>query len=173
MTQQAGERVAFCSSCRGVVPVAQVRQRTTVRLGGVPIARVRRLRLRCGRCGTLYGHLDPAAAGRHRALRYFLYACASGLMASLLAATASPPFPLRETLLAWLLFGICLGCLLRAIGLRLQAADFQSLTPWEVDDLGRHLCPGMIRSDVVDELARHGWPIGKIRTALSSLRPRP
>ena len=157
----ATEQLAFCSQCKGVLPFAQVR----------------RARLECQRCGTLYRRSDPGGAGRRSALRYFIYSCAAGLMASISAAAAAalgPEHPMmapQRTLFTWVLVALSVGCLARAIGLRLHAADFESLTSWEVNDLNRRLCPGMIRSDVVDEMARRGWRIGKIRTALEALKP--
>lgn len=71
----------------------------------------------------------------------------------------------------WALVALSVVCLAGSIRMGLHATDFASLTSWERSDLDRRLCPGMIRSDVVDELARRGWPIGKIRTALGALKP--
>ena len=114
---------------------------------------------------------------RRRAARYLLYAVASGvlpvsLLAAVMADGGSHPLVTTREILYGLVSGlVALGCLARAAGLGLTAAGFESLNRSESQDLERWLCPGMIRSDIVDELSRHGWRIGKIRSVLSGLTP--
>lgn len=154
------EPLAYCASCRGVLPFA--------RTGG---------RLACGRCGILYRRSDPGASIRRRASRYFLYCLASGLLpAGIVVAVAAvgashPLVTMREVVTGTLSGLLALICLAHAIRLRLGASQFESLNRSEAKDLERWLCPGMIRSDIVDELSRHGWRIGKIRSVLSGLSP--
>jgi hypothetical protein len=160
--QSTQPNLAYCTWCLGVVPFGQVRKR-----------------LICRRCGRVYRRIDPGASGRRRALRYMLYAAVSGAMpaASLAAAAAlGPDHPLpapREIATVVLAALVSLACLAHAIRLRLGASRFVSLAAWEIQDLERRLCPGMVRSDVIDELSRRGWTIGKIRSVLDGLRPDP
>src|SRR5678815_2607810 len=166
--QSVEVRLAYCSVCRGVLSFGRA-PRTPGWL--------RRSIFECERCGTLHRLSDPARAIRRRALRYLIYSGASGMMASFAAASSAslgadhPPLIPQEALITWLLVGLTLGCLLRAAALGLHAADFERLAPWERQELDRRLCQGMIRSDVVDDLTARGWTIGKIRTALASLKP--
>jgi hypothetical protein len=110
-------------------------------------------------------------------LRYLIYAAASGsIPAALLFAAAAlgadhPLIAPGEIALAAVSGLIGAACAGHAIRLRLGASRFESLAAWEIQDLQRSLCPGMIRSDVVDELSRRGWRIGKIRSVLDALRP--
>lgn len=154
------EPLAYCASCLGVLPF----ERTGGRLG-------------CLRCGTLYRRWDPGAAMRRRASRYFFYSLASGLLPAAIvvgvaAVGASHPLvTMREAVTGTLAGLLAICCLAHAIRLRLGASRFESLNRSETKDLERWLCPGMIRSDIVDELSRHGWRIGKIRSVLSALSP--
>jgi len=124
----------------------------------------------CERCGTVHHRDDRAGAIRREALRYLIYTCGAGLAASL-GAALDITHPLGGDLCLWMLLALCVACLTRAVYLGLRAADFERLSACERSALDRSLCEGMIRSDVVDELARRGWSIGKIRTALGELKP--
>jgi len=112
-------------------------------------------------------------------VRYAIYAAASGallLLMTLGVAALGADHPLvtrRDLFLAACLGGMALACAARSVVLSWDASGFERLEPHEVADLPRRLCPGMIRSDVVDELSRRGWRAGKIRTVLMSLAPRP
>ena len=91
-------------------------------------------------------------------------------------AAVGPSHPLvtSQAFVVGLLAGLLsLLCLAHAIRLHLGASRFESLNGSESKDLERWLCPGMIRSDIVNELSRHGWRIGKIRSVLSGLSPLP
>ena len=161
----SGVRLAYCSICRGVLSFGEVRYRRVA---------LPRTGFTCERCGTLHHRDDRAGSIRSEALRFLIYACTAGAAASLGAAIGTRGTALGRTtgeLLLWGLLALCVVCLGRAVFLGLRAADFERLTPVERLDLDRSLCPGMIRSDVVDELARRGWSIGKIRTALGELKP--
>ena len=89
-------------------------------------------------------------------------------------AAVGPDHPLvggRIVLAAWFLAILCAACIARSAWFALRSVDFARLAPCEMRELDRRLCLGMIRSDVVDDLSRRGWSIGKIRTALAALRP--
>jgi hypothetical protein len=152
--------LGYCTWCLGVVPFGQVRKR-----------------LVCRRCGRTYRRIDPGASERRRALRYLIYSAVSCSMPAALALAAvaldgrHPLFSPRVIAQAAAagLIGLC--CAARAIRLHLHASSFESLTLWERRDLQRSLCPGMVRSDVVDALSRRGWRIGKIRSVLGALGP--
>lgn len=154
------EPLAYCVTCLGVLPFDHSAGR-----------------LACRRCGTLYRRCDPGASMRRRSMRYFSYGLASGILPAgiIVAATAlGPSHPLVTT--REIVFGVLSGlmtvlCLAHAIRLRLSASTFESLNRAESKDLERWLCAGMVRSDIVDELSRHGWRIGKIRSVLSGLKP--
>jgi len=106
-------------------------------------------------------------------MRYLIYAAFAGLVASgsVLEYAILDPQQLPPTWTLAALVLLSLGCAGRSAFLALRSGDYERLTPWERQDLDRRLCLGMIRSDVVDDLAGRGWRIGKIRTALESLRP--
>ena len=158
--QSTQPSLAYCTWCLGVVPFGQVRKR-----------------LICRRCGRVYRRIDPGASGRRRALRYLIYAAVSGttpVVFLVAAAALGPDHPMpapREIATVALAALVSLTCLAHAIRLRLGASRFERLAAWEIHDLERRLCPGMIRSDVIDELSARGWTIGKIRTVLDGLRP--
>jgi hypothetical protein len=164
----AERRLAYCSVCRGVLPFDDVR----IRMGPIRLRR-----FECERCRTVHRLDDPGAAVKRRTLRYLIYAGTAGMTAAAVGtalAALGNGHPLITTRLlgtAWGMTAMSLGCAARAGWLALGAEDFGRLTPVEREDLHRRLCPGMIRSDVVDVLARRGWSIGKIRTALGSLKP--
>ena len=106
-------------------------------------------------------------------MRYLVYSGFSGLAASGAALEYAVLDPERLPS-GWMLAALVLlslGCAGRSAWLALHSGDYERLTPWERQDLDRRLCPGMIRSDVVDDLAGRGWRIGKIRTVLESFRP--
>ncbi len=154
--------LAFCSTCRGVLPFDAARKG-----------------LVCRRCQTLHRKVDPGAATRRRSARYAIYAAVCGALLSLMmlgAAALGTDHPLvtRQNLfMAVCLGGIAVGCAARSAALRWDTSGFERLEPHELADLPKRLCPGMIRADVVDELSRRGWRAGKIRTVLMSLAPRP
>jgi len=154
------ECLAYCSSCRGVTPMT-------------PSGR----QVSCPRCGMLYRRSDPGAAIRRQASRYLLYGLLTatlpaGVVVAVGAVGVSHPLvTVRELVLGALSGLLALLCVAHAIRLRLSASHFESLNRSEAEDLERWLCPGMIRSDIVDELSRHGWRIGKIRSVLSGLSP--
>ena len=152
--------LVYCTSCRGVLPFTWSGRR-----------------LACTRCDTLFRRSDPGAAMRHQASRFLLYAVASGILPvlvglSVAALGASHPLVTgREMTVSALVGLLALLCAGNAARLGLAASRFESLNPAESKDLERWLCPGMLRSDIVDELSRHGWRIEKIRTVLSRVSP--
>jgi len=154
--------LAFCSTCRGVLPFDAAREG-----------------LVCRRCQTVHRMVDPGALSRRRSARYAIYAAVCGTLLILMALGvaalgADHPLVTRQDLfMAVCLGGIAMGCAARSAALRWDSAGFERLEPHELADLRRRLCPGMIRTDVVDELSRRGWRAGKIRTVLMSLAPRP
>ncbi|HET9480420.1 MAG TPA: hypothetical protein VFP98_01565 [Candidatus Polarisedimenticolia bacterium] len=179
--QEALERLAYCPDCRGVLPFAEVRVpiRSRVRLAGsISLTGASgRTGLRCGRCATVFLRVDPGPALRARALRYLIYASACGAMLAMMGfavAALAGTGPFAEGGIAgagWLMGALLVACLARAWSLHCEATRYESLEPFELVELGRRLCPGMIRSDVFDVLSRSGWRPGKIRTVVSTLRP--
>lgn len=167
--RESAERLAYCPSCRGVLPFQQAEAELRLSFGSVHLAAGRRSGLRCGRCGLVCRPTDPGAAVRRRAVRYLAYAGTAGMSASVIAWGASVP---AHTILAWAMAALCVSCLVRSAVLGLASAEFESLSPVEVREMLRALCPGMIRSDVVDELSRRGWRIGKIRSFLQGMSSR-
>ena len=138
--------LAFCSKCRGVLPFDAAGTR-----------------LVCSRCGTVHRQVDPGAAARRRSARYAIYAVICGVLLTLMAlgmAALGADHPLvtgRGLFMAVCLSAVAVGCAARSASLRWDASGFEKLEPHELADLPRRLCPGMIRSDVVDELSRRGW----------------
>src|SRR5262245_37746295 len=104
--QDQSELLAYCASCRGVLPFD-----------------VSGSRLACRRCGTLYRRTDPGAAIRRRAVRYFLYSLAAGLLPigiGIAVTAVGPSHPLvtlRETTLGLIAGVVALACLAHAIRL--------------------------------------------------------
>src|SRR5262249_16414843 len=135
-----------------------------------------RQRFRCGRCGTVQRPADPGGAVRLGAVRYVIYAAASGMGSAAIALAMAElgDHPLGGpgvVLSAWALAALGAGCPARPALVGMRASDVERLVAWERGDLQRTLCPGMIRSDVVDALARRGWTIGKIRAVLGAFKP--
>jgi len=166
VTRREAVSPAYCSCCRGVLPFRTARQGAFARET-----------LECTRCGTLFRRFDPAAEGRRRALRYLVYAGMSGMILAALAlgfaalGPASSPVSTADTIAMWLLGGLTVGCIARSFKLMMTASDYESLEPYEVRELDRRLCPGMIREDVVAELSRIGWRPAKIRAVIAGMRP--
>jgi hypothetical protein len=175
--QAAAERLAYCCICRGVLPFDEARCLVPLRLGMLTLGSLPRRGLRCRRCRREFHAVDLAATGRRRAARYGLYAALGGVPALLVggaAAALGPDYPLltwRDAGAAWLLGVLALACLARCIVLGLEAARYQRVEASALLELDRSLCPGMIRSDVVDALARRGYSPGQIRSVIERLRP--
>jgi len=157
---------AYCSRCRGVLPFKASTE-----------GAFSRETLECTRCRTHYRRCDPASDGRRRALRYLIYGSVAGMMLVAMAlglAALGPDHPVaspRETVAMWLLGAMTVGCIARSFGLYVVARDYESREPYELQELDRRLCIGMIREDVVSELSRLGWRPAKIRAAIAGLRP--
>jgi hypothetical protein len=173
-TPRVASRLAFCIRCEGVIPFREVH----FRAAGPVLPGPRHTGLICTRCRSLFTQVDPAAAGRHRAWRYIFYA-AGAAAAMVLGAVTSSMGSASQGLAAVqaAAFGLAvlltLTCLGRGLWLAAQASRFETLEPYEVEDLDRRLCPGMLRSEVIDDLSRRGWRPGKIRSVLSGLRQLP
>ncbi len=157
---------AYCSRCRGVLPFTAAREGAFARET-----------LECTRCRTRFRRYDPAAEGRRRALRYLIYGSLSGMLLAAMAlglAALGPDHPAaspRETIAMWMLGALTVGCVARSFGLFVVARDYESLEAYELKELDRRLCIGMIREDVVAELSRLGWRPAKIRAVIAGLRP--
>ena len=169
-------QLAFCATCEGVLEFHEIPYKASFRIGALALAIVREGGLECHRCGTAYAPVDPAAGDRRGALRHLLYAGVS-IGAALSLDMADAVFDggrhtaWGETAAGGALGLLSLVCLFRSLWLWTASARYERLNSWEVKELGRRLCPGMVRSDVVDELASRGWRIGKIRSVLESLKP--
>ncbi len=175
--RRTGDRLAYCPTCRGVLPFEEVALREP--LGMLPrvFGGAGRAGFVCSRCGVLYRLADPAAANRRVSRRFFLYAAVAAAVPLLAAAGAAALGPASPFLGRWpalalgALPALALLCLARGFQLRGRADRYERLEVYELDELARGLCPGMLRSDVEAELFRRGWRMGKIRTLLEGLRP--
>ncbi|HKY32336.1 MAG TPA: hypothetical protein VJV23_07370 [Candidatus Polarisedimenticolia bacterium] len=159
LPEDAAAAPAFCPSCRGVIPFRRAH-------GGS--------RALCTRCGTAWRRFDPGASARWNAARYLSYGAAAGMIASLQAAGAAAlklPMTWEEGITASALLVLAASCLARSAALWGRASSYERLQECEWAELERRLCPGMLRSDVHQELARRGWRPGKIRAALDAHRP--
>ncbi len=171
-TSPMATQIAFCGTCEGVLPFRKVQFRAA---GGV-LPGLRHPGLMCTRCHGLYACVDPATEGRRRAWRYLLYAAAAAVALVLGAVTSSLGSPAPGQTARMAAFGLAalltLTCLGRGLWLAARTSRFESLESYEEEDLQRRLCPGMLRTEVIEELSRRGWRPGKIRSVLASLERR-